>query len=173
MAFIAARRYKFLLAELCLVISLFTVITNAFQVSCSFISKRQISSKLVPQFDAQTRFLMTSDDSELFKNITEYTNDEQNKLLDEIRWRSKKISLEEENTKRFQKRLKSRPWKLPYEDARKWVQKNLGVDSKEEFFDLVANGNLRTPYIPKEPEKYYSEKGTWISWDHFLLEKAT
>ncbi len=54
---------------------------------------------------------------------------------------------------------------------RKWVQANLGVDTKEEFFDLVANGNLRTPYIPKEPEKYYTVSGTWISWDHFLKEK--
>ena len=54
---------------------------------------------------------------------------------------------------------------------RKWVQANLGVDTKEEFFDLVANGNLRTPYIPKEPEKYYTESGTWISWDNFLKEK--
>ncbi len=34
--------------------------------------------------------------------------------------------------------------------------------------DMVANGNLRTPYIPKQPHVYYSEEGTWISWDHFL-----
>jgi len=34
--------------------------------------------------------------------------------------------------------------------------------------DMVANGNLRTPYIPKQPDVYYSEDGTWISWDHFL-----
>lgn len=53
---------------------------------------------------------------------------------------------------------------------RKWVRANLDPDTKEEFFDLVANGNVRTPYIPKQPEKFYSEQGTWISWEHFLNE---
>jgi len=48
------------------------------------------------------------------------------------------------------------------------VQANLGADTEEEFNDLVANGNLRTPYIPKMPEKYYTETKEWISWDHFL-----
>jgi hypothetical protein len=50
------------------------------------------------------------------------------------------------------------------------VQRNLGVDTKKDFFDFFANGNVRTPYIPKEPEKYYSDNGTWISWDHFLKD---
>jgi hypothetical protein len=44
----------------------------------------------------------------------------------------------------------------------------LGPDSKEEFMDMVANGNLRTPYIPKQPDVYYKQQGTWISWQHFL-----
>jgi len=107
-----------------------------------------------------------SDDSELFESIAQMP--EQDEILQEIEWRSNKVRLEEANTRRFQQTLRSKPWKLPYDDARIWVQKNLGVDTKEEFFDLVANGNLRTPYIPKEPEKYYSDNGTWISWDHFL-----
>jgi hypothetical protein len=64
--------------------------------------------------------------------------------------------------------LKRKPRKLPYDDARKWVQANLGASTKEEFDDLVANGNLRTPYIPKQPEAYYSSTREWISWDHFL-----
>jgi len=113
------------------------------------------------------------DDSELFESIItnelkSASQEEEEDVLMEIAWRSKKVELEEANTRRFQKRLKSKPWKLPYEVASIWVQKNLGVDTKEEFFDFVANGNVRTPYIPKEPEKYYSANGTWISWDHFL-----
>ena len=47
-------------------------------------------------------------------------------------------------------------------------QANLGAETKEEFLDLVANGNLRTPYIPKQPEEYYKRTREWISWDHFL-----
>jgi hypothetical protein len=34
--------------------------------------------------------------------------------------------------------------------------------------DLVANGQLRTPYISKDPETYYGVRGQWISWDHYL-----
>ena len=86
-------------------------------------------------------------------------------MLDDFSWRAAKIRLEEQNTQSF---LKRKPRKLPYLDARRWVQYNLGPDTKEEFDDLVANGNLRTPYIPKKPEEYYTETGDWISWEHFL-----
>ena len=93
-------------------------------------------------------------------------------LSDHIRQRSEKIRLEQErqrletaNTKSF---LKRRPVKLPYEDSRRWVQANLGADTQAEFEDMVANGNLRTPYIPKNPEQYYTATKEWISWDHFL-----
>jgi hypothetical protein len=73
--------------------------------------------------------------------------------------------LEQANTAGF---LRRKPKKLPYEDARRWIQANLGPDTKEEFYDLVENGNLRTPYIPKRPEEYYTETREWISWEHFL-----
>jgi hypothetical protein len=73
--------------------------------------------------------------------------------------------LEDLNTQAF---LKKRVRKLPYEAARKWVQANLGANTKEEFLDLVENGNLRTPYIPRRPDDYYTETQEWISWDHFL-----
>jgi hypothetical protein len=73
--------------------------------------------------------------------------------------------LEALNTQSF---LKKRTRKLPYEAARKWIQANLGASTKEEFYDLVENGNLRTPYIPKRPDEYYVETREWISWDHFL-----
>lgn len=73
--------------------------------------------------------------------------------------------LEHANTRSF---LKRKPRKLPYEDARRWVQANLGCDTEEEYDDLVANGNLRTPYIPKRPQEYYTGTREWISWEHYL-----
>lgn len=76
-----------------------------------------------------------------------------------------RTALEEQHTRSF---LKRRPVKLPYPQARKWVQANLGAATREEYEDLVENGNLRTPYIPKQPEKYYTSTREWISWDHFL-----
>lgn len=84
---------------------------------------------------------------------------------EEIQVEKARTKLEEDNTRSF---LKRRPRKLPYEDARRWVQGNLGCQSREEFYDLVENGNLRTPYIPKRPEEYYTRTRDWISWEHFL-----
>ena len=89
--------------------------------------------------------------------------DEDDKMLSEL----VRVKLEADHTRKF---LKSRPRKLAYDEARTWVQRNLGVDTQEEFNDLVENGNLRTPYIPKRPEEYYSQSNEWISWDHFLKD---
>jgi hypothetical protein len=86
-------------------------------------------------------------------------------MLDDLSWRAAKIRLEEANTQQF---LKRKPVKLPYLVARQWVQSNLGADTKEEFHDLVANGNMRSPYLPKNPKVYYTGTGEWVSWEHFL-----
>ena len=83
----------------------------------------------------------------------------------EIQVEKTRAQLEDAHTQSF---LKRRPRKLPYKDARIWVQANLGCDTEEEFYDLVANGNLRTPYIPKQPEEYYTGTREWVSWAHFL-----
>jgi hypothetical protein len=85
--------------------------------------------------------------------------------LDSIQVEKARHQLEQANTQAF---LKRRPVKLPYVDARRWIQANLGCDTKEEHDDFVANGNLRTPYIPKNPEAYYTSTREWISWDHYL-----
>ena len=90
-----------------------------------------------------------------------------NSRAEEILVEQARTKLEEENTKSF---LKRKPLKLPYEDARRWVQGNLGCNTKEEFEDLVENGNLRTPYIPKRPEEYYTRTRDWVSWEHFLIK---
>jgi len=92
-------------------------------------------------------------------------NEKVNRRAEEIMVEKERERLEEANKQSF---LKRKPRKLPYEDARRWVQANLGVDTEAEFHDLVANGNLRTPYIPKNPELYYTGTREWISWDHFL-----
>mmetsp|Transcript_22047 Transcript_22047/g.33001 ORF Transcript_22047/g.33001 Transcript_22047/m.33001 type:complete len:181 (-) Transcript_22047:410-952(-) len=140
-------------------------------VKSFFFNDRYSTSTLRSSKSEEDTSSNENSDEQIFERAMENHCDDQNEIMDELRWRSMKVNLEEANTRAFQKKIKSRPWKLPYDDARKWVQANLGVDTKEEFFDLVENGNLRTPYIPKEPEKYYTESGTWISWDNFLKEK--
>lgn len=50
------------------------------------------------------------------RNIVDLATD-QKEMIKELEWRSNKVALEEANTRAFQKRLKSRPWKLPYDDA--------------------------------------------------------
>ena len=93
-----------------------------------------------------------------------------NTAIDDLSWRVDKVRLEEANTKRF---IKRKPIKMSYRESQKWIQRNFGVKTKEEFNDLVANGNLRTPYISKRPEEYYGERGEWISWEHYLLGDCT
>jgi hypothetical protein len=113
----------------------------------------------------------SDDDSEMFQGILDDADNsimDQTDIMNELSWRLDRSKLEEQEQNRFRKRIQSKPWKLPYNDARKWVQANLGIETEAEYNDLVANGNLRTPYIPKNPEKYYSEDGSWISWKDFL-----
>jgi hypothetical protein len=96
-------------------------------------------------------------------------SDDLHKQLDfrdnEIQVETTRASLEKAHTRSF---LKRKPIKLPYTEARLWVQANLGCETEEEWHDSVANGHLRTPYIPKQPERYYTATREWISWDHFL-----
>uniref|UniRef100_A0A7S0AFF1 Uncharacterized protein n=1 Tax=Minutocellus polymorphus TaxID=265543 RepID=A0A7S0AFF1_9STRA len=105
--------------------------------------------------------LLLANENERSDETDNATEDE--KMLSEL----VRVKLEADHRRRF---LKSRPRKLGYEEARTWVQRNLGVDTEDEFNDLVENGNLRTPYIPKRPEEYYSHSNEWISWDHFLKD---
>mmetsp|Transcript_5556 Transcript_5556/g.12108 ORF Transcript_5556/g.12108 Transcript_5556/m.12108 type:complete len:236 (-) Transcript_5556:162-869(-) len=100
------------------------------------------------------------------ENDNNTKNNDENDDDDGLSWRLAKLRLEEANTSRL---LKRKPLKLPYATSQKWIQQNWAIRTKEEFEDLVANGNLRTPYISKRPEEYYGERGEWISWDHYLL----
>jgi len=96
-------------------------------------------------------------------------NEELQKRHEEIQIDKTRSALEEQHTQSF---MKKRPVKLPYKHAQKWVQANLGVNTKEEFEDFVAMGYIGTPYIPKNPEQYYMRTREWISWDHFLNNEA-
>lgn len=112
----------------------------------------------------------------LFETPKDADETNENDLMKQVNSRSEEIlveeartRLEEENTRSF---LKRKPLKLRYEEARRWVQGNLGCNTREEFEDLVENGNLRTPYIPKRPEEYYTRTRDWISWEHFLTKDS-
>ena len=99
----------------------------------------------------------SDEDKMLYKNLRQ--------RHEEIQINKTRNALEEQHTQSF---LKKRPVKLPYKQARKWVQMNLGVNTKEEFEDFVAMGYIQTPYIPKNPEQYYTRTRDWIDWNHFL-----
>ena len=55
-------------------------------------------------------------DDEMFASLNRRSIDidEEKEIMGELAWRTKKISLEEANTRSF---LKSKPWKLPYEES--------------------------------------------------------
>lgn len=140
-----------------------TQIVSSFTLPCCYYS---IRGQLLPLLSAQN----SNDDDTAGSDSS--SDDKDRRWQEKLQQRAEKIQvekardkLEKANTASF---LKRRPRKLPYADARKWVQANLGCETADEFNDLVENGNLRTPYIPKRPKEYYTRTGDWISWEHFL-----
>ena len=126
--------------------------------------------KLHQTFDVATRqgqrivplFMSSSSNDGSSNNKSEDSNDDNEELSMAIA----KVRLEQSMKPAY---LTSKPIKLSYKTSQRWIQKNWSPKSKKEFDDLVANGNLRTPYISKCPEEYYGARGEWISWDHYLL----
>ncbi|KAG7368446.1 hypothetical protein IV203_031189 [Nitzschia inconspicua] len=87
-------------------------------------------------------------------------------VMEDLNWRVHKLRLEEANTRRF---LKAGPRFLPYEECRKWVQAwGNRWQSASEWENWIAAGEKRNSYIPSRPEEYFTRRGEWISWDHFL-----
>ena len=56
---------------------------------------------------------------------------------------------------------------LPYNDACAWAQA-MAFDCKEDWLAWINRGEKRTPYIPSDPETYYTSTGAWQGWSHFL-----
>jgi hypothetical protein len=58
------------------------------------------------------------DDDELFRSILDDTSPPDSSIMvEELHWRSLKVKLEEDHQRKFMQSLKSKPRKLPYEDA--------------------------------------------------------
>ena len=120
-----------------------------------------------------SKIILSGANNDNEKEIAPPSSSDEDKMLynklqqrhDEIQIEKTRNALEKQHTNSFLRKI---PIKLPYKEARKWVQANLGVNTKEEFEDFVAMGYIQTPYISKDPERYYSRTGDWISWDHFL-----
>ena len=141
-------------------------IISGFIISTSSVSMRNKGSSII-------RLSMEEPNNSPDENQKDSSesSDTENVVIEDLSWRVAKARLEEEVSKRSF--LKRKPVKLSYEQSQKWIQRNWAIKTKEEFYDLVANGNLRTPYISKRPEEYYGERGEWVSWDHYLLGNCT
>mmetsp|Transcript_1079 Transcript_1079/g.2373 ORF Transcript_1079/g.2373 Transcript_1079/m.2373 type:complete len:299 (+) Transcript_1079:123-1019(+) len=87
-------------------------------------------------------------------------------VMEDLDWRLMKLKLEEENTRRF---LTSGPRFLPYQECRKWVQAwGQRWRTQKDWNYWIECGEKRNSYIPSRPEEYYTKRGSWISWAHFL-----
>lgn len=124
--------------------------------------------------DANNHANEDADDSDADKDDNGRFQKSLDTRVNEIQVERTRQQLEQAHTQSF---LKRRPRKLPYDDARIWVQANLGCDTKEEFDDLVANGNLRTPYIPKQAStnneiisSVYTSNGLPVAAKHDFLK---
>jgi hypothetical protein len=42
------------------------------------------------------------------------------------------------------------------------------TETERHFLYVSAQGEKRTPYITRDPEKYYTATGEWRGWAHYL-----
>ena len=174
------RYHATLLFYLYLVIDGITCIAQSSSISISYVAAFSPALRLINHNNNHCTYTVRRGIQHWQLRQYNYDHEDENKdkndqdninIKNELAWRTSKVRLEEEENKRFSRMLKSKPYKLPCQDAKIWVQRNLGASTQEEFEDLVLNGNLRTPYIPKDPQRYYTEiRGSpWLGWDDFLL----
>mmetsp|Transcript_8526 Transcript_8526/g.12251 ORF Transcript_8526/g.12251 Transcript_8526/m.12251 type:complete len:205 (-) Transcript_8526:130-744(-) len=116
---------------------------------------------------------MTNNDNDNDDNDTnEETNNNiritptRNDTIPLLSTRLTRARLEHHHTLQF---LKRPPLKLPYTTSQKWIQHNYPhIRTREEFDQLVSDGDIKNVYISKRPEEYYGRRGEWISWEHYL-----
>jgi hypothetical protein len=74
--------------------------------------------------------------------------------------------LEERHTEEF---LSSGARCLSYDKCKTWVQKNgYGWKSQQEWEDFINAGESLQWFVPSNPEKHDTQKGTWLSWRDLL-----
>jgi hypothetical protein len=55
---------------------------------------------------------------------------------------------------------------MPRSSLKAWIRSVVTVSALILFYFL--KGEKRTPYITRDPEKYYTSTGEWRGWAHFL-----
>ena len=73
------------------------------------------NNKMMINYNENEMNLVFQEDNNEYNDII--NNNNQKDIMDELAWRSMKVNLEEANIRAFQRKIKSRPWKLPYDDA--------------------------------------------------------
>ncbi len=79
-------------------------------------------------------------------------------------WRVERARLEHRHRQRL---LKRKPRYLSYSQSSLAVQE-LGLSTKEEWFEWVELGERLSPYVPSDPESYYKKTGEWLGWSLWL-----
>lgn len=151
-------RKTYLLRALCLILTMATC-TNALMTTGKAMSRIPVTSR---RFSG-TKLWMDMDDKRM-ESIDDFGEEDlqtAGAVIEDLNWRVDKLRLEEENKKRF---LKAKPRFLPYDECRKWVQAFSRWNSKEDWLDWIRMGEKRNSYIPSRPDRYYGERGDWISW---------
>ena len=79
-------------------------------------------------------------------------------------WRVQQARLEEDQAKRVRAR-KTRYGN--FASTSNYAQA-LGLSTKQEWLDYLDLGEGWSPYIPRDPEGYYTERGEWLGWSFWL-----
>lgn len=62
-------------------------------------------------------------------------------------------------------------YKLSYNEVKDWVNKNIKVNSKNEWYNHIKTNKLPN-FIPSNPREVYLKRG-WVSWGDFLATNNT
>ena len=79
-------------------------------------------------------------------------------------WRIERSRLDHQQSARVRRRAP----RYPSFAASSAVAQSLGLSSKEEWEDWLELGEGWSPYLPRDPERYYTERLQWLGWTQWL-----
>lgn len=79
-------------------------------------------------------------------------------------WRVERARLEERNIERLRR---SKPRYGSFAFTSNIVQR-LGLSNEQEWREWLELGEGWSPYLPRDPERVYTDKGQWLGWRRWL-----
>ena len=79
-------------------------------------------------------------------------------------WRVERARLDHQRSKQ----LRARPPRYPPFAISSNIVQTLGLSTRDEWLEHLELGEGRSPYVPTDPETYYTQRGEWLGWRAWL-----